>query len=127
MASLGPAAISVTWGAGGSTYDRSIDLAEFVAADLRRGENGEVSRKGAKGMECVLHLTCTNMPRVKVVEALDVGSSSTVFKGECMGGWKRGKLIGPDLRLIRLDFLCDQQKAKELGIKNILALRGGNS
>lgn len=72
MASLGPAAISVTWGAGGSTYDRSIDLAEFVAADLKKGENGQIAAKEEAGVECVLHLTCTNMPRVKVVDALDV-------------------------------------------------------
>lgn len=66
MASLGPAAISVTWGAGGSTSDRSLGLAKFVAEEVRGG------RKAQDVVECILHLTCTNMERSMVVAALDV-------------------------------------------------------
>lgn len=100
MAALGPAAISVTWGAGGSTSERSLDLAEFVATSL------------PDGVECVLHLTCTNMERDKIVSALDV-RDSRIDKFLCACAdpdWER-----------RL------QRAKELGIKNVLALRGGLS
>jgi 5,10-methylenetetrahydrofolate reductase len=63
MCALGPAAVSVTWGAGGSTSDRSLALLEFVAS---------LKEHGAGENEGVLHLTCTNMNRSKVVEALDV-------------------------------------------------------
>lgn len=66
MASLGPAAVSVTWGAGGSTSDRSLGLAKFVAEEVRGG------RKADQDVECILHLTCTNMERSTVVAALDV-------------------------------------------------------
>jgi len=61
LASLqpGPAAISITWGAGGSTSERSLGLAEFVTRNV-------------KGTEAIMHLTCTNMEREKVVEALEV-------------------------------------------------------
>ncbi|KAL1409881.1 methylenetetrahydrofolate reductase 1 [Vanrija albida] len=50
-----PLAVSVTWGAGGSTADRSLDLAEAIVK---------------MGLEVILHLTCTNMPIEKVDKAL---------------------------------------------------------
>ncbi|KAK1922997.1 methylenetetrahydrofolate reductase-domain-containing protein [Papiliotrema laurentii] len=50
-----PLAISVTWGAGGSTADRTMELAE------------EASKLG---LDVILHLTCTNMPKEKVDSAL---------------------------------------------------------
>jgi methylenetetrahydrofolate reductase (NADPH) len=50
-----PIAVSVTWGAGGSTSDRSLELAEHLAA---------------MEIEVVLHMTCTNMPRAKIESAL---------------------------------------------------------
>jgi methylenetetrahydrofolate reductase (NADPH) len=53
-----PLAISVTWGAGGSTADRTMELAE-QAVKL--------------GLDVILHLTCTNMPKEKVDQALKVG------------------------------------------------------
>lgn len=68
---LKPGFVSVTWGAGGSTDERSLELAA-VARDL--------------GLDVLLHLTCTNMEKSRLSWALD--------------------------------------KAKELGIDNILALRG---
>ena len=46
MRSLNPAWIHVTWGAGGSTQERSLELAG-AAQDL--------------GLDVCLHLTCTNM------------------------------------------------------------------
>jgi methylenetetrahydrofolate reductase (NADPH) len=53
-----PLAISVTWGAGGSTADRTMELAESVIK---------------LGLDVILHLTCTNMPKEKVDQALKVG------------------------------------------------------
>ncbi|KAH0830694.1 methylenetetrahydrofolate reductase-domain-containing protein [Lanmaoa asiatica] len=47
LSALHPIAISVTWGAGGSTKDRSLDLAGFTQSEY--------------GIDTILHLTCTNM------------------------------------------------------------------
>ncbi|KAK7467440.1 methylenetetrahydrofolate reductase 1 [Stygiomarasmius scandens] len=56
LASLKPLAISVTWGAGGSTKDRSLDLAGLTQSNF--------------GIDVILHLTCTNMVQGMVDEAL---------------------------------------------------------
>jgi methylenetetrahydrofolate reductase (NADPH) len=56
-----PLAVSVTWGAGGATADRSLGVAEEVVK---------------MGLEVILHLTCTNMPKAQVDEALSVGLRS---------------------------------------------------
>ncbi|KEP53927.1 methylenetetrahydrofolate reductase [Rhizoctonia solani 123E] len=56
LASLKPVATSVTWGAGGSTRDRSLDLAGFCQAD--------------NDLDTILHLTCTNMEKGTIDEAL---------------------------------------------------------
>lgn len=69
---LKPLYVTVTWGAGGSTSSRSLELAEICQRQL--------------GLPTVLHLTCTNMRKSMVDEALD--------------------------------------SCKELGVRNILALRG---
>lgn len=71
-AALRPLFVTVTWGAGGSTATKSLELAELCQRQL--------------GLTTVLHLTCTNMKRAMVDEALEA--------------------------------------AKEIGIRNILALRG---
>jgi methylenetetrahydrofolate reductase (NADPH) len=70
--SLRPLFVTVTWGAGGSTAAKSLELAEICQRQL--------------GLTTCLHLTCTNMRASMVDEALET--------------------------------------AKELGIRNILALRG---
>ena len=56
-----PLAVSITWGAGGGTAERTLDLAEQVVK---------------LGVEVILHLTCTNMPREKVDMALSVSCTS---------------------------------------------------
>lgn len=71
-AALRPLFVTVTWGAGGSTATKSLELAEVCQRQL--------------GLTTVLHLTCTNMSRRTVDDALE--------------------------------------SAKEVGIRNILALRG---
>lgn len=69
---LRPLFVTITWGAGGSTASKSLELAEVCQRQL--------------GLTTCLHLTCTNMNRKLVDEAL--------------------------------------REAKDLGIRNILALRG---
>jgi len=50
-----PLYIDVTWGAGGSTSDTTIEL----CADAQK-----------RGLTACMHLTCTNMPREKIDQAL---------------------------------------------------------
>ncbi|KAI5786478.1 methylenetetrahydrofolate reductase-domain-containing protein [Peziza echinospora] len=69
---LRPLFVTVTWGAGGSTAQRSLALAEVCQRQL--------------GLTTCLHLTCTNMSRAILDDAL--------------------------------------AGAKEIGVRNILALRG---
>ncbi|KAE8355783.1 5,10-methylenetetrahydrofolate reductase [Aspergillus coremiiformis] len=54
---LRPLFVTVTWGAGGSTARRSLELAEICQRQLQ--------------LTTCLHLTCTNMSRVLVDEALE--------------------------------------------------------
>ena len=54
---LRPLFVNVTWGAGGSTAMKSLELAEICQRQL--------------GLTTCLHLTCTNMSRKLVDEALD--------------------------------------------------------
>ncbi|PFH54180.1 hypothetical protein AMATHDRAFT_72701 [Amanita thiersii Skay4041] len=56
LAALNPLAISVTWGAGGTTKDRSLDLAGLT--------------QSAYGLDTIMHLTCTNMEEGMIDEAL---------------------------------------------------------
>ncbi|KAH9981738.1 methylenetetrahydrofolate reduct [Russula compacta] len=72
LADLKPLAINITWGAGGSTRDRTLELASLTQKEY--------------GIDTVMHLTCTNMVQGLVDDAL--------------------------------------RAAKEIGIQNILALRG---
>ena len=69
---LHPLFVTVTWGAGGSTSSRSLELAEICQRQL--------------GLTTCLHLTCTNTNQRVVDEAL--------------------------------------QAAKDIVVRNILALRG---
>ncbi|KAM9890548.1 hypothetical protein OXX80_001914 [Metschnikowia pulcherrima] len=72
MMALNPLFFTVTWGAGGSTSEKSLDLAATCQKEL--------------GVTTVLHLTCTNTNKEVIDNAL--------------------------------------AKAKEAGVRNILALRG---
>ncbi|KAF8823798.1 hypothetical protein HHX47_DHR9000107 [Lentinula edodes] len=56
MSNLNPLAVSVTWGAGGNTKDTSLNLAELTQSEYRQ--------------DTILHLTCTNMEKGMVDEAL---------------------------------------------------------
>ncbi|KAK3325541.1 methylenetetrahydrofolate reductase-domain-containing protein [Apodospora peruviana] len=54
---LRPLFVNVTWGAGGSTAQKSLELAEICQREL--------------GLTTCLHLTCTNMSRKLIDKALD--------------------------------------------------------
>ena len=72
MGATNPLWVDMTWGAGGGTFDNTLDLCGHILQYM--------------GLDVLMHLTCTGMTRDRVVEALD--------------------------------------RAKDLGIRNILALRG---
>lgn len=54
---LNPAFVNVTWGAGGSTAIKSLELAEICQREL--------------GLTTCLHLTCTNMSKTLIDKALE--------------------------------------------------------
>ncbi|KAF7731700.1 hypothetical protein EC973_008872 [Apophysomyces ossiformis] len=56
MASLEPTFVSCTWGAGGSTQERTLEICSTT--------------QNIYGLETLMHLTCTNMERDKVDQAL---------------------------------------------------------
>ena len=58
LCALNPFAISVTWGAGGSTKERSLELVDLTQTDY--------------GVDTLMHLTCTNMEQGMVHDALQV-------------------------------------------------------
>ena len=72
MATTNPLWVDLTWGAGGSTFDKTLDICGHLTQFM--------------GLDVLMHLTCTGLTRDRVIESLD--------------------------------------RAKEYGIKNILALRG---
>ncbi|KAK9819788.1 hypothetical protein WJX72_002386 [[Myrmecia] bisecta] len=57
MASYGPTFCDITWGAGGSTADLTLDIA--------------CKMQNMVCVETMMHLTCTNMPVEKLEQALD--------------------------------------------------------
>ncbi len=57
MGKLEPAFVDVTWGAGGSTAELTFELAETIENVL--------------GIETMMHLTCTNMPRRAIAKVLE--------------------------------------------------------
>jgi methylenetetrahydrofolate reductase (NADPH) len=56
MSLLGPLFVTVTWGAGGTTSEKTTDLAVTCQQDL--------------GLTTCMHLTCTNTPKSVIDEAL---------------------------------------------------------
>lgn len=57
MAQLEPEFISCTWGAGGSTHERTLELCSTA--------------QSLYGLDTLMHLTCTNMEKAKIDEALE--------------------------------------------------------
>lgn len=56
MVSYGPTFCDITWGAGGSTAELTLDIADRMQNEIN--------------VECMMHLTCTNMPEEKLATAL---------------------------------------------------------
>lgn len=56
MVSYAPTFADITWGAGGSTADLTLDIADRMQNEIN--------------VECMMHLTCTNMPEDKLKTAL---------------------------------------------------------
>jgi methylenetetrahydrofolate reductase (NADPH) len=98
MASLGPLFCDITWGAGGSTADLTIDIANkmqnmvshtdcWVSDLMTQWTHAHVTQQQSHGPECrskphsilalqvcvetMMHLTCTNMPKEQLDTALN--------------------------------------------------------
>ena len=57
MVKWNPQWMDVTWGAGGTTSDLTPEICNYIQNDI--------------GGNCMMHLTCTNMPSEKVDIALE--------------------------------------------------------
>ena len=102
MASLQPAYIDITWGAGGSTADRTLEMSKTIQKYF--------------GLEVMMHLTCTNMSVSSInkvlIDAQENGLSNILaLRGdppEGTGEWEKheqGFKYGIDLvRYIRKEF-----------------------
>ena len=102
MASLQPAYIDITWGAGGSTADRTLEMSKTIQKYF--------------GLEVMMHLTCTNMSVSSInkvlMDAQENGLSNILaLRGdppEGTGEWEKheqGFKYGIDLvRYIRKEF-----------------------
>ncbi|KAI9022271.1 methylenetetrahydrofolate reductase-domain-containing protein [Phycomyces nitens] len=64
MAKLNPDFVSCTWGAGGSTQDRSIEFCSTV--------------QSVYGLDTLMHLTCTNMEKEKIDKALEAAKAAGI-------------------------------------------------
>jgi len=64
MSLLNPAFVDVTWGAGGSTAERTLEICK--------------TSQNYIGLETMMHLTCTNMPVEKLHEALVIAKESGI-------------------------------------------------
>lgn len=64
MYQLGPEFIDVTWNAGGSSSDVTLEVC--------------TTAQSVYGLETCMHLTCTNMPRVKIDVALQRAKESGI-------------------------------------------------
>ena len=56
MATLRPAYIDVTWGAGGSTAEKTFEMSKTIQKYF--------------GLDVMMHLTCTNMPKDSIRQVL---------------------------------------------------------
>jgi methylenetetrahydrofolate reductase (NADPH) len=102
MASLQPAYIDITWGAGGSTAERTLEMSKIIQKYF--------------GLEVMMHLTCTNMSVSSInkvlMDAQENGLSNILaLRGdppEGTGEWEKheqGFKYGIDLvRYIRKEF-----------------------
>ena len=64
MASLGPAYIDITWGAGGSTADKTFEMSKTIQKYF--------------GLDVMMHLTCTNMPSDSIKKILSDAQKNNI-------------------------------------------------
>lgn len=61
MQRFGPEFVDVTWGAGGTSAELTLDIV--------------TNSQSVYGLETMMHLTCTNMPVEKIDNALKVNNT----------------------------------------------------
>ncbi|KAJ2701686.1 methylenetetrahydrofolate reductase 1 [Coemansia sp. IMI 209128] len=107
MGRTGPAFVAVTWGAGGATAQRTLELSD--------------SCQGIFGLDALMHITCTNMDREKVDKALAGARSAGVrnilalrgdaprgdeFWSACSGGFTHAVDLVRYVRETHGDYFC---------------------
>ena len=93
MASFEPEWIDVTWGAGGSTAQKTLEICATAQKYC--------------GLETMMHLTCTNMPRAEIDDALRQAKAAGIQNILALRGGTLSPHLAPDKRLalIFLSFL----------------------
>ncbi|KAJ2033403.1 methylenetetrahydrofolate reductase 1 [Coemansia sp. RSA 922] len=107
MGRTGPAFVAVTWGAGGATAQRTLELSEAC--------------QGIFGLDTLMHITCTNMDRDQVDQALAGARSAGVrnilalrgdaprgdeFWSACSGGFTHAVDLVRYVREAHGDYFC---------------------
>ena len=64
MGTTNPLWVDVTWGAGGSSFDTTMDLCTHIVQNM--------------GLDVLMHLTCTGMTRDEVIRALDTAKENGI-------------------------------------------------
>lgn len=64
MAALNPAFIDITWGAGGSTADLTLEMSQTIQKYF--------------GVNVLMHLTCTNMPKAEIKKVLTTAKEAGI-------------------------------------------------
>ncbi|KAJ2451353.1 methylenetetrahydrofolate reductase 1 [Coemansia sp. RSA 2424] len=107
MGRTGPAFVAVTWGAGGATAQRTLELSEAC--------------QGIFGLDTLMHITCTNMDRQQVDKALAGARSAGIrnilalrgdaprgdeFWSACSGGFTHAADLVKHIRSTYGDYFC---------------------
>lgn len=82
---LNPLFVSVTWGAGGSTAEKSLELASYIQNEL--------------GLTTCLHLTCTNTDKTIIDDALARAKEAGIQNILALrGDPPRNEVLNPELK-----------------------------
>jgi methylenetetrahydrofolate reductase (NADPH) len=116
MVSYGPSFCDITWGAGGSTADLTLEIADRMQNEVN--------------VECMMHLTCTNMPEEKLHEAMDFLKKAGVrnilaLRGDPPHGQDKFEAVegGYSCALDLIKFIREQTGARTLCCAQLLPHR----
>ena len=138
MRQQNPLYMDVTWGAGGSTSELTVELCKQITQKYIYHRHLQQRCRGLRpaccryGQVANMHLTCTNMPKEKVCALRQSQPPHRCRMQQIAHATRKAGRFqhGRSRRTVRLGnfdvFQVDQALAdsKEIGIQNIVALRG---